>query len=1164
VVGFHEVDTAGTSASSITIDVPAELRSGDMLLAAITVRNAPTINTPSGWTLLRNDAATGDLRTALFYRAVTGGEAGSYTWTFSQSRPAAGLIVAYRGVSAVGVTGANVNASGSSNIVAPSVVPGTAGATLVSFFSLRGTTAVASPGAMTERADLSGGSGVRLAVADEYLPGAGATGTRTATSSNDENIGQSVILLPASMAATPNRWYRLDEASWNGTAGEVADSGLDGRNGTSLGASTVTGQKCRAGSFTPPNSRIDIPYHASQNMQSTFTVTAWIRPDTHPGSGLMSIFSNDYNYEFHITNTGALNWWWNDGSAQLFTSAGAVPTGSWTFVAFVFTRGAQAIYTGDASTGVAVRQTGTSAAQLTKALTKLQIGDDQDLTGRRWDGMIDDVRVYDQALTAAELEQVRTYSAPCAAIDHYRVQNNASGINCQAESVTITPHDAAHAAQTLNSSTTITVTSQFVSGSGGPGNRGDWSIVSGGGTLNNGTADDGVATYTFAAGGESSVVLALKNTWAQTVNVAVTDGSATDTSGTASADAGYNQNLTFDAAGFRFVDASNAVLPNQVAGVTSSTLYLQAIRSSSCGATGACTGACTVAPGFASGSSVTIGLASECVNPSACQAGQLVTIANNGASTIAANNAGSVSSYTNKSLLFGANGLAAFTLNYPDVGAVRLHARYNIPLGTGGASSTNMTGTSNSFVVKPHTFTLSDIRRSSDAFANPGAASAAGAVFARAGEAFSATVTARNALGNATPNFGKETSPEGARLTSTLVSGLGLSNNPALANATSFGSFNAGSATGTAFNWPEVGIITLTAAIADGDYLGAGDASVLTASGNVGRFSAHHFTLSGATLTNRVAAGCSPASSFTYLGEALGLGFALTARAAGGTTTLNYASANGFAKLPSTAGTASPVSTLGWGAVNAGTDLTGRIDALGGTALTWTAGVANVSTSIAIARAGGPDGPFAAANLGIAPVDQDGAALASAALNLDVDGAGGNDRALIGSTTLRFGRLKVHNALGSGLTALPVPLETQYYNGFGFVTNAADSCTQLLRSDVMFRNFQKNLGACETGATTPPAALSFAAGKATLTLAKPVAGVDGAVDGSVDLTPRLSSAVTGSTCLNGASSAATDAAKRWLQFDWAGSGTHDQNPSGRAAFGLGRGANEFIYFRELY
>jgi hypothetical protein len=37
---------------------------------------------------------------------------------------------------------------------------------------------------------------------------------------------------------------------------------------------------------------------------------------------------------------------------------------------------------------------------------------------------------------------------------------------------------------------------------------------------------------------ESAVVMALKDTWAQTVNVSVTGGFATDVSGTASADSG--------------------------------------------------------------------------------------------------------------------------------------------------------------------------------------------------------------------------------------------------------------------------------------------------------------------------------------------------------------------------------------------------------------------------------------------------------------------------------------------------------------------------------------------------------------------------------------------------------------------------------------------------
>jgi hypothetical protein len=752
---------------------------------------------------------------------------------------------------------------------------------------------------------------------------------------------------------------------------------------------------------------------------------------------------------------------------------------------------------------------------------------------------------------------------PAAAVSHYLVQNNPSGVNCQAESISITPHNATHDAVSLNNTRTITLTARFVAGAGGPGNRGDWSIVSGGGTLSNGVADDGVATYTFAASGESNVVLALKNTWAQTVNIAVSDGSATDISGTASADVGYNQDLTFNPAGFRFVDAADNLLPSQVAGIGSSTLRLQAIESTACSAPGACTGACAAAPGFASGTSVSVDLASECVNPGTCQPGQQASITNNGTSAIAANNSAAVSAYTSKLMQFGANAVASFTLSYPDVGAIRLHARYTIPLGGGGTSPNIMTGASNAFVVKPYSFRVSNVLRDSDAAGNPAASDATGPAFIQAGASFRATVTAVNFAGSATPNFGRETTPEGARLISTLVSGLGLANNPALANASAFGAFSGGAASGTTFSWPEVGIITLGARVADGDYLGAGDAAALTQSGNVGRFTPHHFALSGATLTNRVAAACAPASSFTYMGEGIGLAFTLTARSAAGSTTRNYvtsgAAAGNFAKLPSTAGGGVPPS-MGWAAVDGTTDLSARLDASSASAITWAAGVANVTATVNLARAASVDGPYAGLAIGIAPLDADGIGLQVAAYDLNVDGAAGNDHARVGTTEVRFGRLRVHNALGSELAALFVPLEVQYFNGIGFAVNAADGCTSLQRSDVIMRNYTRNLGACETGMTTPPATLGFAAGRASLPLTAPGAGNDG----SVDLNPRLTATDTGSVCLNGVSSAATTANRPWLQFNWGGGASFNQNPTGRAAFGLSRKPAELIYFREVY
>lgn len=1171
LVGFHEIQTGNVSAASIAVSVPSRTVAGDVMIAAVTTRNAATITAPAGWTAVGglNTSSGSTMRSAVYYRVVTGAEPASYTFTLSSSGRAVGIIAAYRGVDTanpIDVAGGQANSS-ASTITAPSVTASVSGGTLVALFSIATGTTISAPAGMNLRgSDTSGAaSGIAMGLADQYLAASGATGTRGASAgSSAVNVGQLLVLRPASTVAAPVAWYKLDEASWNATAGEVVDSGSAGLNGTALGgATTGAGVKCRAGVFPGATGRVDVAYNSRLDMQSVFTVTAWIKPSSWPSSGnLMSFLSKDDNYEFHVASNGGLNWWWNSGAAQLFSPAGTAPTGQWTFVAFVFTRGSQSVYAGSSGTAATVRVSGTDTAQLNTNLLKLQIGDDQDFGGgsRRWQGSIDDVRIYAQALTSSEVDAIRTANLSCG-VDHYRVQNNTSGVNCQAETVTVTAHDASHNAVSLTNSTTITLTAQYVSGAGS-GNRGDWSLVSGGGTLDNGAADDGVATYTFAAGGESSVVFALKDTWAQTVNIAVSDGVATDTGGSASGDAGYNQNLAFNAAGFRFIDASNAALPNQVAGVPSAALNLQAIQSSSCGATGACTGVCTAAPGFASGSTVTVNLASECVNPIACQAGQQVSITNNGTTAIAANNNGSVASYTAKSLLFGNNATASFTLSYPDVGAIRLYARYTLPLAGGGASSNTMTGASNAFVVKPYRFAVSNVQRASDGFANPGAAGASGAAFIAAGDAFRATVTAMNALGSATPNYGKETTPEGARLAAALAGGLGLTNNPGVANATGFGAFSAGSATGASFAWPEVGIVTLSAGVADGDYLGAGDAAASIASGNVGRFVPHHFDLSGTSLANRATAACVPASSFTYMGEPLSLSYTLSARALDGSTTQNYATANNFAKLASTAGSAAPLSTIGLAARNGATNLTARLDTSAVSAMTWVSGVTGVTQTVALNRAGTPDGPFSTLELGIAPRDQDGVVLTGSAFNLAIGAT--NDHAMVGSTDVRYGRLRIFNASGSGLQALPVSLEVQHFNGTGFVPNTADSCTTLLKTDLMFRNFQKNLSACETSLTTPAASVRLAAGRATLTLARPVAGGDGRTDGSVDLMPRLSGAVSGNACVNASVVSATNAGKPWLQFDWAGTGSYDQNPTGRISFGLARKADQFIFFREVY
>ena len=961
------VTTTG-NAASVTINRPAGVAAQDVLIAQVTLKGVvPTIAppaTPNDWNLLdlRSTSTAGaEVTQAVYWRVAGAAEPASYTWSWTGARVVAGGIAAYRGVEATSPIDAwGARSTSNATINLPNITTNSLNTMLVALLGSSRASTHSAPTGMAERYDVNSGTGtagVTASALTQTQAAAGATGAKTATinAGAADNLSHLIALRAQSS---------LTIAVPAGTlANDVMLASITFRpcSNTSGGACTVT--------VTPPAGWTQVDF-----------------VDQTTGAGTGGYGNRLFVYRRVASGAEPASYTWSfSGAPVLNGAAGGILSFSGVDTANPIVASAdQTTASGSAhaapniNTGTVTNTmlvsthsnnssgTWTRPPGMTEAVDVASLAVPDDL------GITLEMNYEIRAAAGATGTRTATLSNPPTAdtgathmlvlrplaIDHYRVQNNASGVNCQAESVTITAHDSLHSAVTLTSSTTITVTAAFVSGSGGPGSRGDWSIVSGGGTLNNGTADDGVATYTFAAGGESSVVLALKDTWAQTVNVGVADGSATDTSGTASADTGYNQNLTFNAAGFRFVDSGNNSIPNQVAGVTSGILNLQAIQSSACSPTGACTGVCTVAPGFASGTSVSVDLASECVNPIACQAGQLVSIASTSTSTIASNPLGSVTSYTAKPLLFGANGSASFTLSYPDVGSIRLHARYNIPLGTGATSANNVSGASNAFVVKPYSFVVSNVRRTSDNFANPGAANASGAAFIAAGDDFSATVTAVNAASAATPNYGKEITPEGARLIPALVGGLGLTANPAIANNTAFGTFSAGAASGTTFNWGEVGIITLSAGVADLDYLGAGQANVFTQSGNVGRFTPHHFVQSGAAVTNRVAAACSPVSSFTYLSEGIGLQFTLTARNKALGTTQNYVTsgvaANNFAKLPTTPGNLAPaVPTLDYGAraSSPATNLSARLNLSTINALTWSAGQAAVNTSIAVNRA---------------------------------------------------------------------------------------------------------------------------------------------------------------------------------------------------------------------
>lgn len=101
-------------------------------------------------------------------------------------------------------------------------------------------------------------------------------------------------------------------------------------------------------------------------------------------------------------------------------------------------------------------------------------------------------------------------------LGHFAVTQSQAGSTCTAGEITITKHEGlSHIADT-DYAGSISITTDI--------GQGDWGISVGGGTLDNGSADDGAATYTFVPSDNGEVTLFLTEETSSTINVNVTNG----------------------------------------------------------------------------------------------------------------------------------------------------------------------------------------------------------------------------------------------------------------------------------------------------------------------------------------------------------------------------------------------------------------------------------------------------------------------------------------------------------------------------------------------------------------------------------------------------------------------------------------------------------------
>lgn len=914
--------------------------------------------------------------------------------------------------------------------------------------------------------------------------------------------------------------WHLDESGYTGASSEVVDSSASGFNARALGgAGTISdGQVCRTMAFDGDNDYYEARSFSAP-LRGTGSLSFWIQTRqtggasmwTSPGvTGIEVSGSTDDIFWGSLNSSGQIGVGPGDNDHSFSTTI--IADGDWHHV----------VQTRDSTSGVLqtfvdgdLENTSTSAtgtiSQEFYSIGRLEHSRGSPLY---FNGNLDEVMIFDSVLNEDNVQTIytnqlagdnwdgseRICNNPTASA--FILSHDRNGIHCLAEPISVSAVDSANV---IVPSYVGSITLDTQSGDG------TWALSTGSGTLIDVTSDDGLATYQFSASDNGAATFSLTyNQGTRTINV-----DAYQTNQTTIRDTDSEGDLTFAPSGF--VVTANALsnpppnpindpISSQTAG-TNFPVYLTAYGTSTTDAQ------CGVIESYNGNSQLKFWTLYN------SPASGTLTASINGSSSGA-----SLASASAQSVSF-ANGQAEVTVNYKDVGLIALGVEDQ------ASFSNTLAGGSNNFVARPADLAITTVTDGSGN-TNPAAASMSGSAFVAAGSSFRVVVTARDATGSTTPNFGLETAAETIRLrSSNLVAPSGGRNGASgdISGGTSFTQTAAGTFTATGLSFDEVGIIQLRAEVADGDYQGSG-AVLGNQSGNVGRFYPASFVLTSQSLT--------PAcGTFSYQGQPeVSAAFNIQARNLAGSVVQNYDSV----LLGS-----SNVAGLAWSAENAdsGVDLGSRLSSIG---TNWSAGQLQLNTtSLSFGRATNPDGPFDSLQLGLTLIDLlDSAMLAGVDQNPGTTGncvsAGDCSSQALGSPTqVRYGRLAVLPGSAPEDSVLDVALAAEYFDGSGFRAHPQDQCSSYANVDASLNAFIDNLNSGETTVIAPTPSSTLLNG-----VARPSSPL------------RLSAPGVG----NAGGTTLTLDVESWLEFPWTGAGM--VNPSAQQQFGTYRGHDRIVSWDE--
>ena len=229
-----------------------------------------------------------------------------------------------------------------------------------------------------------------------YNPPTGGSGIVTvrATTSAGRILYANATLLSEAL------WYRFDDGS--GTT--AADSSGNGRAGTLVNGPTWTTGEFNGGlALNGTSQYVTLP---ALNLNSNaVTMTGWVkRNGTQSDYTGIVFYRNGSGTASGITmrSSGQLAYHWNDAGWS-WSSGLTVPDGVWTFVALVITPSNATMYMQPA--GAAMQSAVNTAANAAQAFSGVAYIGQDSLGGRFFKGSLDDFRIINRSLSAAEIRQ---------------------------------------------------------------------------------------------------------------------------------------------------------------------------------------------------------------------------------------------------------------------------------------------------------------------------------------------------------------------------------------------------------------------------------------------------------------------------------------------------------------------------------------------------------------------------------------------------------------------------------------------------------------------------------------------------------------------------------------------------------------------------------------